>query len=94
MTQMDAAVTQVNNLVNNTLATIQRTIDVQNKVNQTPPNKPKKPYVPPKKVEHIYRGVLCPAKLVSSVEDVNNYVENIRKELLRLLSNNDGVRIE
>ncbi|WP_301089070.1 hypothetical protein, partial [Faecalibaculum rodentium] len=86
-------VTQVSNLVNNTLATIQRVIEAQNKT-KTPPIKPVKPYVPPKKVEHIYRGVLCPAKTVTSEEDVNNYVENIRKELLRLLSNNDGVKIE
>ncbi|WP_286356916.1 BREX system P-loop protein BrxC [Faecalibaculum rodentium] len=93
LTQMDAAVTQVSNLVNNTLATIQRVIEAQNKT-KTPPIKPVKPYVPPKKVEHIYRGVLCPAKTVTSEEDVNNYVENIRKELLRLLSNNDGVKIE
>lgn len=92
VTQMDAAVTQINNYKENTLATIKRIVENQNKTpNPTPTPQP----VPPrKKIETVYRGTICPKRSINSEADIDAYVEGIRGRLKRLLMDSDGLKIE
>lgn len=93
LSDMDAAAYQIGSTKDNALATIARVIKSQVKP-PVGPVEPKPPYIPPKKVETVYRGVLCPKRTVSSKEDVEKYLEGIRRQLYKLLENNDGVKIE
>lgn len=93
VTQMDAAVTQINNYKENTLATIKRIVDAQDHqpVGPTPTPDP----VPPrKKIKTVYRGTICPKKSINSEADIDAYVEGIRRRLKRLLMDSDGLKIE
>lgn len=90
---MDAAITQMNSRKENALSIIERV-----RKSQTPPKKTgdeeKTEYIPPKKVERVFRGSLCPKRLVSNRTEADKYADAIRKELYRMLENNDAVRIE
>lgn len=92
ITEMDAAVTQVNNAKETTLATIKRIVENQNKAPSVTPNP--EPVAPRKKIQTVYRGTLCPKKSINSDADIEAYVDSIRGKLKRLLMDNDGLKIE
>ena len=51
--------------------------------------------VQPKKIIKAYqRGVVFPTKTLESEEDIDNYVELIRRQLKQLLRGNDGIKLQ
>ena len=62
-----------------------------------PVNNPAAPYQPaqPRKIIKSYqRGVVFPAKTLQSQADVDDYVEQMRSQLMQLLKNCDGIQLK
>ena len=49
----------------------------------------------PKKIIRPYnRSIIFPAKRLETTEDVDTYVEQMRKQLMKLLENCDGIQLK
>lgn len=64
----------------------------------TPTVKPKEggkatPPAPKKVIKNVYRQAACPSKTLESQEDIDAYVEKMRKYLITMLKDCDGIKL-
>ena len=62
-----------------------------------PPKMPVKPNEPPKPkkmIKQIYRQSIFPAKRLESEDEINAYVEQMRKQLLAYMKGSDGIELK
>ena len=50
-------------------------------------------YSRPKKVKYVTPKDICKAKRISNIEELNAYVDSIRKSLIEALGDNDEIRV-
>ena len=58
------------------------------------PSKPNDPVKPKKLIKSIYRQSIFPARRLESEEEINAYVEQMRKQLLAYMKGSDGIDLK
>lgn len=58
------------------------------------PSKPNDPPKPKKMIKSIYRQSIFPAKRLESEDEINAYVEQMRKQLLAYMKGSDGIDLK
>ena len=86
LTSLDAMITQLQNFKDQVCKRIEAL------VRETPPTSGGEKTKPPK-IAQIRRYDVFPVKRLTSSEDIDNYVAEIRKKLNDIISANDGIQI-
>lgn len=88
LTVLDAMITQLLNFKDTVCRRLENRIQDQNRVSEDPKAPPK-----PKSIVTVRRYDVFPVKRLQSKEDVDQYIEAIRKKLYDTLEDNDGIQI-
>lgn len=93
LTDLDAMITQVLTFKDTILRRMELLVSSGGGASTEKPGDPTKPVPAKKKVTSVRRYDLCSVKRLQTTEDVDAYVETIRKKLLQALEDSDGVQI-
>lgn len=86
LAMLDAMINQLSNYTDNTCQRIEQKI-------QPPPPQPEQTPEVKKNIKTLSRQITFPARRLESVEDVDAYVESMRKLLLETLESCDGIQL-
>jgi len=87
LTVLDAMITQLQNYKDQVCKLIETTL------HEAPPALPGEEKPKPQKIAQVRRNDVFPVKRLTSKEDVEHYLDGIRKKLYDTLETNDGIQI-
>lgn len=88
LTVLDAMITQLQNYKDQVCKRLESILSDDSELQKAGAEKPK-----PKKIAHVRRYDIFPVRRLTSREDVDGYLETIRKKLYDALEANDGIQI-